>query len=332
MDTFSHIVIGLGIGALAQLDPSVSDHSTLTQAVIIGAVIGSNAPDFDFIYRLRGKGSYIRNHRGFSHSVPALPLWGMVVTCGVFPFFPSANFLHLFLWTFLAVMFHCLFDLFNVHGTQMLFPFSRKWIAFDAIPLVDPYILMLHFLGFSLLPFFHSGETFLAIYLFLFIYLAIRTFTSILAKKQLQHHFRNAIRIKLIPRTALFKWDVIIESNEDFLFGGYSEDSLFIEHTLSKNAYFSKLISDSQKDPTVSDFLSSTHFAYPFVRECKSGFFVDWHDLRFRTNKFFPYRAILFISADFKNKKGYIGKLNSLKQYKKVMRDLKNSKEDVKLP
>ncbi len=70
MDTVSHIVIGLGLGALAQIDPAVSNHQTLTQAVIIGTVIGSNAPDFDFIYRFKGKGSYFRNHRAMSHSLP----------------------------------------------------------------------------------------------------------------------------------------------------------------------------------------------------------------------------------------------------------------------
>ena len=55
MDTFSHIVIGFGIGALAQMDPAVSSNQTLSQAVILGVVIGSNAPDFDIIYRLKRK-------------------------------------------------------------------------------------------------------------------------------------------------------------------------------------------------------------------------------------------------------------------------------------
>jgi inner membrane protein len=64
MDTFSHIMIGLGLGAFAQIDPIIADNSTLSQAVIIGTVIGSNAPDFDYLYNLKDKGSYYRNHRG----------------------------------------------------------------------------------------------------------------------------------------------------------------------------------------------------------------------------------------------------------------------------
>jgi inner membrane protein len=329
MDTFSHIVMGLGIGALAQIDPAVSNDPVLSQAVIIGAVIGSNAPDFDLIYRLKGKGSYFRNHRSHSHSLPALPLWGIVVSGFIAPFFPDAPFLHLFLWTFLAVILHVFFDLFNVHGTQMLLPFSRKWLAFDAIPLLDPYLLMIHFLGFSLLPFFQIGQTFLVIYIFMFLYLSTRTLSTVFTKKYLQDHFRNAIRIKLIPRMVLFKWDVIIETKEDFLFGVFFENSLTIEHTLSKKIDHPELILDSRNDQSVSDFLASTSFIYPFVHECKNGYFIDWRDLRFRTHKFFPYRAILFISSDHKSKKGYVGRINSLKQYKKVLRSLKNTNTSI---
>lgn len=325
MDTFSHIVIGFGIGALAQIDPAISSNQTLSQAVMLGAVIGSNAPDFDFIYRLKGKGSYFRNHRGLSHSLPALPLWGLLVSGLLYPFFPVSGFFHLFLWTFLAVILHVCFDLFNVHGTQILLPFSHKWIAFDAIPLFDPYIMMLHFLGFGLLYFYQAGITFLMIYGFIFLYLAVRFLSALLTKRHLQQYFINADRIKLIPRITLFKWDVIIETEEDFLFGVYSGNRLDIEHTLSKKIDFPVLVSDSANDPSVSDFLAGTTFAYPFVAVRKNGYVVYWKDLRFRTKKFFPSLAIMFISYDLNSKNSYIGKLSSLKQYKKVLRSLTNS-------
>lgn len=323
MDTFSHIVIGLGIGALAHVDPMISGHHSLSQAVILGTVIGSNAPDFDFIYRLKGKSSYIRNHRGFSHSLPALPFWAIIVSSCIYPFFPDASLLYLFFWTFLAVIIHVLLDLFNVHGTQIFLPFSQKWFAFDAIPLIDPYILMLHFLGFSLLPFFQVGDTFLAIYLVMFIYLSIRMISAFVTKNYLKRYFQNTIRIKLIPQTAFFKWNIIIETKEDFLFGVYANNELCIEHMLSKKIKYPELVAASQSNQSVSDFLASTHFAYPFVRESKNGYFVNWKDLRFRTKKFFPYQAVVFISSDLKSKNCYIGHLNSLKQYKKVLRGLK---------
>lgn len=325
MDTTSHIMMGLGLGALAQIDPVIANNAALSQAVVIGTVIGSNAPDFDFIYLVKGKGSYYRNHRAWSHSILALPLLSAAVSGIIFSFFTVPYFTHLFFWTFLAVILHVFFDLFNVHGTQALLPFSRKWIAFDSLPLFDPTIFFVHVLGFGLLLFYEPGKTFLIIYLFIFLYVVVRTLYAFSIKRKLEHHFIRSIRIKLIPRMFLFHWDVLIETKEDFLFGVYCDGSLHIEHTFSKEIDFPELVSDSQNHPSVSDFLSSTQYAYPFVRSWKNGYLIYWKDLRFRTNKFFPTLAILFISSDFKMKNCYIGTLYSLKQYKQVVRKLKKS-------
>ncbi|WP_066303629.1 metal-dependent hydrolase [Bacillus sp. FJAT-29814] len=325
MDTTSHIMMGLGLGALAQIDPVIANDAALSQAVVIGTVIGSNAPDFDFIYLVKGKGCYYRNHRAWSHSILALPLWSAAVSGIIFSFFTVPSFTHLFFWTFLAVILHVFFDLFNVHGTQVLLPFSKKWVAYDSLPLFDPTIFFVHVLGFGLLLFYEPGITFLIIYLFIFLYVGVRTLYAFMIKRKLEHHFIRSIRIKLIPRMFLFHWDVLIETKEDFLFGVYTDGSLNIEHTFSKEIDFPELVSDSQNHPSVSDFLSSTQYAYPFVRSWKNGYLIYWKDLRFRTNKFFPTLAILFISSDFKMKNCYIGTLYSLKQYKQVVRKLKKS-------
>jgi inner membrane protein len=322
MDTFSHILIGLGLGALAQIDPIIADNSTLSQAVIIGTVAGSNAPDFDYLYNLKGKGSYYRNHRGWSHSLPALPLWGLAVTSAIYPFFLGTSFLHLFFWTFLAVILHVVFDLLNVHGTQALRPFSPKRLSFDFIPLVDPYIIMLHILGFSLLPFYMAGNIFLFIYSLLAIYLLIRIISALLAKRNLHLHFHKAIHIKLIPHTTILHWNVIIETNEDFLFGVYTNGDLLIEHTLPKKIIYPALVLESRTDEQVADFLEGTQYAYPFVQKRKNGYFVYWKDLRFRKNHFFPKLAIIYISSDLKSKISYTGKLTSIKHYKKVVKNL----------
>ncbi|MDR7075697.1 inner membrane protein [Neobacillus niacini] len=325
MDTSSHIVMGLGLAALAQIDPVVANHSALSQAVMFGTVIGSNSPDFDFIYRMKGKGSYIRNHRAFSHSFLALPLWSIAVSGIIYSFFPASSFLHLFFWTFIAVILHVFFDLFNVHGTQVLLPFSKKWIAFDSLPLVDPIILLVHLLGFFLLSFFQMGKVFFIIYIFIFLYLAVRTLSTVVTKRNVHLQFHNSIRIKLIPRIFLFHWDVIIETKEEYLFGVFSKGRLKVDHSLSKKIDFPELVSDSKRHPVVSDFLSSTHYAYPFVHIRKSGYLIYWKDLRFRTNKFFPNLTIIAVSSDYKIMNCFIGTLHSLKQYKQVIRQLKNT-------
>jgi inner membrane protein len=325
LDTFTHIIIGFGLGALAQIDPVVSNNSALSAAVLIGTVVGSNAPDFDFIYRLKGKSSYYQNHRGWSHSLPAMPIWSILITAAILPFFQGSSISHLSFWILLAVILHVLFDLFNVNGTQALRPFSTKWLSLDFLPLVDPYIIMLHGLGFSLLPFFDTGRVFSFVYLGIVFYLLIRMLSTQYTKWKLSQHFQNAVQIKMIPKTAAFHWNVMIETSQDFLFGSYSQGELWIEHTFSKKIDYPDLVLNSSMDTQVDSFLSSTHFAYPFVQKRKNGYFIYWKDLRFRSKKFFPKLAIMFISLDYKNQVAYTGKLTSIKQYKKVIKKLETS-------
>jgi inner membrane protein len=325
MDTVSHIIVGFGLGALAQMDPVVSNDSALSTAVLVGTVVGSNAPDFDFFYRFKGKSSYYRNHRGLSHSMPAIPLWSILTTAAILPFFPGSSISHLFFWILLSVTLHVLLDLFNVNGTQALRPFSTKWLSLDFLPLIDPYIIMLHILGFSLLPFFETGRVFTFIYLAMVFYLLVRFVFTQFTKWKLSQHFQNALRVKMVPKTSPFHWNIIIETNQDFLFGSYSMGELWIEHTFSKKVDYPGLVIDSSQNPEVEGFLRSTHFAYPFVQKRKSGYFIYWKDLRFRSKKFFPKLAIMFISLDYKNHVSYTGKLTSIKHYKRVIKKLETS-------
>jgi inner membrane protein len=325
MDTTSHIVIGLGLGALAQIDPVVAE-SSLSQAVIIGTVIGSNAPDADCVYKLKGKGSYFRNHRGWSHSLLALPLWGLAISGMIHPFFPDSSFLHLFMWTFLAVVLHVVFDLFNVYGTQGARPFSTKWISYDSIPLVDSFILGLHAIGFALIPFFEPGFIFSCINTIILLHIVYRTFYAGRISKHLALYFPNALRIKLIPRPDLLTWDFLVEEKEEFIFGVYSATKIKIEHKLEKQIDYPGLIKTSKNDQNISDFLSCTEFAYPFVKKTKSGYFVMWKDLRFRMEKsYFPYHAILYITKDLKHQSTITDKIYSLKNYKRILRELEES-------
>lgn len=75
MDTGSHLLLGVTLGGLAHLSPGVASDPVLAQAVMAATVIGSNAPDFDTVVRVKGQTTYIRYHRGVTHSIPALFLW-----------------------------------------------------------------------------------------------------------------------------------------------------------------------------------------------------------------------------------------------------------------
>ncbi len=161
MDTGTHVVMGFALGGLATLDPVVATSTATATSVLIGTVVGSQAPDIDTVLKLRNNAVYIRHHRGITHSIPAVLLWPLAIIAVVYPFFPEANLLHLWLWTFLAVFLHVFVDIFNSYGTQALRPFSHQWVALGIINTFDPYIFLAHVVGLVLWAFgYEPGITF----------------------------------------------------------------------------------------------------------------------------------------------------------------------------
>ncbi|RBN40199.1 hypothetical protein DMN50_16405, partial [Priestia megaterium] len=79
MDTGTHIAMGIALGGLATLDPTVSANTATLDAVMIGVMAGSLAPDLDTVLKLRNNAQYIRNHRGITHSIPAVILWPLLI-------------------------------------------------------------------------------------------------------------------------------------------------------------------------------------------------------------------------------------------------------------
>jgi len=111
MDTATHFVIGISLAGIAHIDP-VMQNEALSQAVFLGSIIGSQAPDFDGVSRLfGGTAGYIKHHRGVSHSIPALFIWPTLITFFISLFYSSLTSLsNLWLWTFLAVFLNVLLD------------------------------------------------------------------------------------------------------------------------------------------------------------------------------------------------------------------------------
>src|SRR5699024_971831 len=123
-------------------------------------------PDFDTILKLKNNAVYIRNHRGMTHSIQAVIMWGILISFLIFLFVPEVNFLQLSLWTFFAVAFLVFVDIFNAYGTQSILPFSHKWVALGFINTFDPYIVFLHVAGIiACILGVEAGITFLVTYM-----------------------------------------------------------------------------------------------------------------------------------------------------------------------
>ncbi|KGT72733.1 hydrolase, partial [Bradyrhizobium japonicum] len=175
MDTATHFAMGFGLAGLAHLDPIVAASPGLAEAILIGTVIGSQAPDLDGFTRIFGSAAYIRNHRGISHSVPALFAWTAAIFGLIQLISPQAHLFHLLAWIFSAVCLHVFVDLFNSYGTKGFYPFQKKWIALDVIFIFDAFIFALHAFGLMLwMAGAEPGRLFLWIYLLITCYYIYR--------------------------------------------------------------------------------------------------------------------------------------------------------------
>src|SRR5690625_2720207 len=209
MDTGTHIVMGIGVAGIATLDPVVANDPTLFNAVLIGSIVGSHAPDFDTILKFRSNAVYIRNHRGLTHSIPAVIFWGILISSLIYFFVPNTSFFHLWLWTFLAVILHVFVDIFNAYGTQALRPFSNKWIALGYINTFDPYIFFLHVGG--IIAWFlgaNPGYTFLMIYAVIALYYIIIYFDKKEIVQKVYEFFPSTEQVVTSPTIKQNHWRI----------------------------------------------------------------------------------------------------------------------------
>ncbi len=211
MDTGTHIVMGVALGGLATLDPAVQQDPALFSAVLAGTVIGSHAPDFDTILKLKNNAVYIRHHRGATHSIPAVIIWGVLIAGIIHLLAPGVSLLHLWAWTALAVVLHVLVDIPNAYGTQAYRPFTNKWVAHGFINTFDPYIFMLHIAGIvAWLLGANPGYTWLIIYTVIVLYYVKRYMDKREIVKKIQDHFSDTEQIATSPTIKQNKWRVAI--------------------------------------------------------------------------------------------------------------------------
>lgn len=134
MDNVTHSLTGL---ALARA--GLNRFSPRATALL---VLSANAPDVDIIGALKGSLSYLEVHRGYTHSLLALPvmaLLSMLVIAGLFR--QRLPWGKAWLLCVIGVASHLLLDWTNSYGTRLLLPFSSRWFHLDITALYDGWIM-----------------------------------------------------------------------------------------------------------------------------------------------------------------------------------------------
>ncbi|PPA68834.1 metal-dependent hydrolase [Jeotgalibacillus proteolyticus] len=321
MDTGTHIVMGFAIGGLAAIDPVVANDPVTAQSVLIAAVIGSQAPDADTVLKLRNNAVYIRHHRGITHSIPAVMLWPILITAALFPFYPEANVLHLWLWTFLAVFLHVFVDIFNSYGTQALRPFSRKWVALGVINTFDPIIFGIHVIGLLIWAFGADPvPTFLSMYAIIVVYYVVR----FLLQQAVRHSIKNTIpqadSVIIAPTMRFYQWRIAAQTKEHFYVGRAYGRSITIYDKFKRISIpDDEIFKKAKKDKNVSAFLSFSPIYRWELTETDDQYEVRFIDLRYRSNDHYPFVAVVQMDQDLNTISSYTGWIFSEEKLKKKL-------------
>lgn len=309
MDTGTHIVMGVALGGLATLDPAVNSDPTLFHAVLVGTIIGSHAPDFDTILKFKSNAVYLRNHRGATHSVPAILMWGILIAGIIHAFVPQVDLFHLWAWTFVAVCTHVLVDIFNAYGTQAYRPFTNRWIAHGFINTFDPYIFLLHIAGIvAWLLGANPGYTWLIVYTVILLYYIKRYLDKKEIVRKINDYFPDTEQIATSPTIKQNIWRVAITTTKNFYVGNVDNGHIQIVDEFNKVPLpNTKLMNTAERDENVSAFLSFSPVYRWEINDFDDYTEVRFIDLRYRSKGHYPFVAVVHIDDDMRILGSYTG-------------------------
>ncbi|MFC0214699.1 metal-dependent hydrolase [Paenibacillus chartarius] len=301
MDTGSHLLFGASLAGLAMLQPEVANSPLLAGAVLTATLVGSHAPDFDTVVRLKSYASYIRHHRGVTHSLPALLLWPLAIggaAAGLFGVWEHV--LTLSLWTMAAVIFHVFLDWLNVYGVQCFRPFSKQWHHLDILPLFDPFLFAVHSIGVIawMTGAAEPGRLFLAVYLLTFAYIGVRAWhhahTVRLVKKELE--IEQGV-CHIVPSLWWFHWQFVLETADTFYNGTIRFRDIRVKDVYTKDQTHPAIQATMGTDG-VRAFLHFAQRVHVRLTEGQDGYVVHWRDLRFWHNHKLPFGVDVQLDSD----------------------------------
>lgn len=291
MDTASHLLFGATLAGLAHLDPAVALNPAVASAVFMGTMVGSHAPDCDALIRVKGFSSYIRYHRGITHSIPAIFIWPLLIS------FPLAwgydvqgEWFTVYTWTFLSVLIHIALDALNAYGVQALRPFVKRWIHLDILPIFDPFLFVTHTIGGVLWLGFGWQPTILFpwIYAGSLLYIAIKVGYHLFLVKHVRKQFSEEGSCQVVPTFQWFHWLFVFETEDKFYAGRIVGRYVIVEEEYLKTEEH-PIIQATMHIDGVRAFLQFAQRVHVTYKKNQDGYEVRWSDVRFWYNRKLPF-------------------------------------------
>jgi inner membrane protein len=129
-----------------------------TRFATLTLIVAANLPDLDIISRFWGSASYLKHHRGITHSIAGISLLAFLLAGTIYYFGRKAkpkagaplNPRWLLILAWIGAASHLLLDFTNSYGVRPFLPFSGRWYAWDIMYIFDPLLLVLLCFGLGL--------------------------------------------------------------------------------------------------------------------------------------------------------------------------------------
>jgi inner membrane protein len=135
VDPLTHVAAGLVCSQLVR--------SPSRWVAALAGVLFAVLPDLDYFFIFWDRLAFIRYHRGFTHSLVALPLLALAGALIGRALSGPRWFRPLVLIGLAVLASHLLLDLATSYGTQIFSPFSRHRFSLDWVFIIDPYLTAL---------------------------------------------------------------------------------------------------------------------------------------------------------------------------------------------
>jgi inner membrane protein len=282
-----------------------------TRFATLALIVGSNLPDADIVTRLAGSATYLKYHRGMTHSVLGVVVLSALLAGTIYYLgraapppkkrdAPPLDGRWLLAICLIALASHVLMDLTNTYGVRCLWPFSGRWYAWDILYIIDPVLLALLIAGLGLpaifrlvseevgasKPGFRRGATFSLCCLVLLC--GLRAFAHQRVLGMLQSHTyggENPRRVGAFPSPAdPFAWTGVAETDSSFrvLPANARDDDVDAERaSVLHKPEPSPVLDAAMKARTAVIFANFARFLWEQAVETEDGYEVTLRDLRF---------------------------------------------------
>lgn len=297
-----------------------------TRFATLVIVVGANLPDIDAVSRFDSSATYLKYHRGITHSILGVMVLG-VILAGVSYYLarkaaprrsaPPVNPRWLLVCSLLATGSHLLLDFSNSYGVRPFLPFSGRWYAWDIMFIVDPLLIILLVMGFAVPALFRliseevgarkSGFRRGAIFALcsLVVLWGVRDFAHRRVLAMLDAHTysqENPRQIGAFPVPVNpFEWTGVVET--DSAFHVLAANALASDVDAERTRVFRKAepvpaLDAAMRTRTASIFLDFARFPWGNVEESDDGYEVTLRDLRFVRSAMSPRGFVVDVGLD----------------------------------